>query len=120
MPYDKLKLAEMTATNEEYIDKSEIAERLGVTKRTVERLIEEYARKLRKSRRRQGRKMIYLWADILRYAKIHTGIEKENIPSPSIKKAYTKQRIQELEAENKRLRESLDCQQTAEDMEPPF
>jgi len=105
MPFNKMKLAEMTATSEEYIDNNEIAERLEVTKRTVERLIEVYAKKLKKSKQRQGRKILYRWADILRCAKIHTGIEKENIPSVAIERAYTKQRVMELEAEVERLRE---------------
>ena len=108
MPYNKLKLAAMTATENEYIDKETIAERLGVTLRTVERLLEEYARELKKSRCRHGRKMKYLWADVLRHAKFHTGIEKENNPSVTIKRAYTKQRVQELEAEVARLKKELE------------
>ena len=105
MPYDKMKLAEMTATGEEYIGYDDIAKRLGVVNRTVERLIEVYAKKLKESRRWQGRKILYLWTDILKYAKIHNKIEKEDIPSVAIKRAFTKQRGKELETEVKRLKE---------------
>ena len=105
MPYNKTKLAEMTATNEEYIDIDGIAERLDVVNRTVERLIERYAKKLKKSRKRSGRKILYLWSEILKYAKIYNKVEKEDIPSVAIKRAYTKQRVQELEAEVERLQE---------------
>ena len=111
MPYNKEKLATMTATCEEYVDIDEIAERLEVVNRTVERLIERYAKKLMKSRKRQSRKILHLWADILKYAKIHTGIDREGIPSVAIKRAYTKQRIKELELENERLRKELDDKQ---------
>ena len=108
MSYNKSRLAAMTAESEEFISKDEIARRFGVTKRTVERLIERYARKLKKSRRRQGRKILYLWAKVLWCAKLYTKIEKENIPSPSIKREFTKQRVRELEAENERLRIELE------------
>jgi len=74
MPFNKEKLAEMTAESEEYLDIGSIAERLGVVNRTIERLIEEYAKKLKKSKRRRGRKVLYLWADILWCAKVHTKI----------------------------------------------
>ena len=104
MPYNKTRLAEMTATSEEYVDIDGIAERLDVVNRTVERLVERYAKKLKKSRKRHGRKILYLWSDILKYVKIHTGIEREGIPSVAIKRAYTKQRVKELEAEVERLR----------------
>ena len=103
MPYNKLKIAAMTATSEEFIDKNEIAKRLELHKRTVERLIERYQKRL-KNRQRRSRKIVYLWADILKCAKIYLGIKKENIPSVAIKKAFTKQRIKELELENERLR----------------
>jgi len=105
MPFNKVKLAAMTTTSEEYISKEEIAERFDVTKRTVERLVEVFAKKLKKSKQRQGRKILYLWADILQCAKTHIGIVKEDIPSVAIERAYTKQRVIELEAEVRRLRE---------------
>ena len=72
MPYNKSKLAEMTAEREEYLDIGSIAERLEVSQREIERLIEEFSKILKKSRRRSGRKFLYLWADILWYAKAHT------------------------------------------------
>ena len=105
MPYNRVKLAEMTATNEEYVDIGEIARRLGVVNRTVERLIERYARRLKKSRKRQGRKILYIWADILKCAKIYNRIEREDVPSVAIKRAYTRQMVQKLEADVKRLQE---------------
>ena len=103
MPFDIESLSAMTAESEEYLDIDSIAERLGVSSRTIERLIERFARKLKKSRRRQSRKILYRWADVLKYAKIHTGIEKENAPSVAIERPYTKQRVKELEAEVERL-----------------
>jgi hypothetical protein len=71
----------MSATNDELIDIESIAERFRVDKRTVERLIEKYAKKLTKNRRSQSRKILYRWADVLMCAKIHTGVEveKENV-----------------------------------------
>ena len=110
MPYSKVKLAEMTATGEEYIDIDGIAERFGVVPRTVERLIEVYAKKLKKSRKRQGRKILYKWADLLKYAKIYNKVENDDTPSVAIKRAYTKQRVKELEAENERLKKEVDMQ----------
>jgi len=107
MPFNKPHLAAMTVTSEEYIDKDEIAKRLNVVGRTVERLIERYKKRLTKNGRRSGRKNLYLWADILKYAKDYIGIEKENVPSGAIKKAYTKQRLKELEEENARLRQEV-------------
>ena len=107
MPFDKLSLAAMTATDEEFIDKVEIANRLAVTERTVERLIEKFRRKLRKHSRRQGRKIAYLWSDVLKYAKIYAGIERENVPSAAIMRAYSKQRIKELESEIERLKNNV-------------
>ena len=104
MPYNKLKLAEMTAESEEYLDIDSIAERLEVVNRTIERLIEVYAKKLKKSKRRSGHKILYQWADILKCAKIHKGIEGEGVPARAIEKAYTKQRVKELEAEIERLK----------------
>jgi hypothetical protein len=103
MPYNKLELAAMTATSDELLDIEGIAKRLEVDNRTVERLIEKYAKKLKKSRWRRGRKIMYQWADILRCAKLHTGIEKEDAPSVAIMRAFTKQRVKELEAEVERL-----------------
>jgi hypothetical protein len=41
----------------------------------------------------------YLWADVLKYAKIHIGVEIENVPSVAIKRACMKQRVKELETE---------------------
>lgn len=102
MPYNELKLAELTTTCEEYIDKDEIAKRLGVVKRTVERLIEAYRKKLKHWRRR-GKVLEYLWSDILKCAKIHKGIENENVPSVAIKRACMKQRIKDHVAEAVRL-----------------
>jgi len=72
MPFNKLKLSEMTAVNEEYLDIGCIAERCEVSNRTIERLIEEFTKNLKKSRRRSGRKILYLWVDILWCAKVHT------------------------------------------------
>jgi len=104
MPYNRVKLAEMTTTNDEYLDLDEIAKRLEVTKRTIERLVEEYAKKLKRSKRRNGRKFLYLWADMLMCAKIHTKLERDKTPSPSIKKQYMKlQQIEEMKRENARL-----------------
>jgi len=90
MPYNKLSLAEMMAESEEYLDIGSIAERLGVVNRTIERLFEVFAKKLKKSRRRSGRNFVYLWSDVLQCAKIHTRIESEATPSVAIKRAYTK------------------------------
>ena len=109
MPYNKSSLAEMTVSDE-FLDKEELAERLAVDKRTVERLIKKYAKKLKKSKRRRGRKIEYLWSDILMCARLHTGIEKKIIPSVSIERAYTKQRVKELEAEIERLTQERDSQ----------
>lgn len=105
MPFDRASLAAMVVEDDEYVNKEQIAERLGVTPRTVERLIEANTKTLKKYRRRKGRKVIYLWSEVLRCAKIHVGIEKVNGPSLSMKRACTKQRILELEDEVKRLRE---------------
>ena len=129
MPFDKVRLADMMAANDEYIDIDEIARRLGVVKRTVERLLEVYARKLKKSRRRQGRKFLYHWADILWYAKVHSGVEKENIPAIRNKRQNTneqlKEKIKEITDMLKRLEdkhEALRQEQNAGhiDEEPPF
>ena len=103
MPFDIESLSAMTAEGEEYLDIDSIAKRLGVSSRTVERVIERFARKLKKSKRRQSRKILYRWSDVLKCAKIHTEIESENVPSGAIKRAYTKQRVKELEAEVERL-----------------
>ena len=108
MPFDEVKLAAMTAKSEEYVGKEEIAEQFGVTKRTVERLIEKFSKRLKKSRRRQGRRIEYRWADVLRCARIHTGIERESVPSVTIRTAYTKQRVKELEAEVERFKNEMD------------
>jgi hypothetical protein len=108
MPFDKLKLADMTATSDEYIDIEGIAERCDVCKRTAERLIEKYAKKLKKSRQRQGRKILYLWSDILYYAKVHMEIEKENAPSGAIQRAYRKQMIKDRDAEIERLKDEIE------------
>ena len=109
MPFEKLSLAAMTATSDEYVCTEGIAERFDVSKRTIERLIERFAKKLRKSRRRRGRTIEYLWSDVLQCAKTYTGIiEKENVPSVAIKKAYTKQRVKELEAEVERLKKEIE------------
>jgi transposase-like protein len=102
MPFNKLSLAEMTAECEEYVDIGTIAERLGVHNRTVERLIEEFRKKLKRWRRR-GRTIEYLWADVLECAKVHMKIENDGTPSVAIKRTYTKQRIKELESEVERL-----------------
>ena len=114
MPFNKLKLAAMTATDEEYLCLEGIAERLEVTKRTIERLTEKFAKKLKKSRRRCGRKIVYLWSDILKCAKIYARVENENVPSRTIQRAYTKQRIKELEAENERLKDEVDIRLNSE------
>ena len=106
MPFNKLKLVAMTTTDEEYLCLDEIAERCEVHKRTVERVIEKFRKKLKHWRRR-GKTKEYLWSDVLKYAKIHAGIEKENVPSGAIQRAYTKQRINELEAEVERLKNEL-------------
>jgi len=103
MPFDKLSLAGMTAVNEEYLDIGSIAERFTVHNRTIKRLIEEFAKKLKRHRRRRGREFLYLWSDILKCAKIHLGIEQDEVPSVTIKKAFTKQRVKELEAVVERL-----------------
>jgi len=116
MPFNKLKLAEMTAESEEYLDIGSIAKRLEVVNRTIERLIEKFAKKLKKSRRRQGRKILYLWSDVLQCAKIHTRVEIESIPSVAIKKAYTKQRVRELQAEVERLKHEKSNQLKSEQM----
>lgn len=102
MPFDKLKLAAMTVTDEEHVSIEEIAERLDVHLRTVERLIEKHRKKL-KNWRRQGHKKLYLWSDVLKCAKIHKEIECDDTPSVAVKRAYTRQRIKELEAEVERL-----------------
>ena len=112
MPFDEEKLATLTATSEEHLDKEEIAERLGVTIRTVERLIEAFAKPLKRNRRRKSRKWLYLWADVLYCARIHTGLEKEYVPSAAIRKAYTKQRAHELEAEIERLKKMIPLLET--------
>jgi hypothetical protein len=105
MPYEKVGLATMVATSDEYVNKEEIAQRLNVHNRTVERLFERYMKKLKKSRRRRGRKIEYLWSDVLECAKIHTGIEKDKTPSTSIRKLFKKQQyLQELEVENEKLK----------------
>ena len=78
MPYNKLSLSEITVENEEYLDIDSIAERLEVSNRTIERLIEEFAKKLKKSRRRRGRKIVYLWTDVLESAKVHTKTDNKN------------------------------------------
>ena len=104
MPFNKLKLAEMTADSEEYLDIDSIAERLEVVNRTIERLIEVFAKKLKKSKRRSGHKILYLWSDILQCAKIHMKIEREGTPSVAITRPYMEQRVKELEAEIERLK----------------
>ena len=114
MPYNKLSLAEMMAESEEYLDIGNIAERLGVVNRTIERLIEVFAKKLKKSRRRQGHKIVYQWADVLECAKVHMKIESEGTPSAAITRAYTKQRIKELEAEVERLKQEKNSQLKSE------
>lgn len=78
MPYNKLSLSEITVESEEYLDIDSIAERLEVSNRTIERLIEEFAKKLKKSRRRRGRKIVYLWTDVLESAKVHTKTDNKN------------------------------------------
>ena len=110
MPFDPTKLAAMTAESEEYLDLDNLAERLGVSSRTVERLVEAFSKKLKRSRRRRGHRMFYLWSEVLHCAKLHTGVETENAPSVTIRKRYTKQRIKELEAELERLRQENEAQ----------
>ena len=119
MPYSKTFLV-LTTEGDEYIDKDEIGKRLGVTMRTVERLIKKYVKKLKKYRRKYGRKFLYLWAEILICAKLHKGVERENIPSTAIKRAYMKQRAQELESENKRLKEEHDDRRVTTTESVPF
>ena len=115
MPFDKLKLSAMTVENEEFVDKKEIAERLGVTIRTFERLTERFRKKLKNSRRRCGRKIVYRWADVLQCVKIHIGIEK--VPTVAVRTACTKQRVQELEMEVERLRNKIDILQAEKEVQ---
>jgi len=103
MPFNKLSVAAMTAESVEYLDLDNLAERLEVSNRTIERLIKVFAKKLKKNRRRRGRTMEYLWSDILKCAKLYLGIETESTPSIAVKRGYTKQRVKELEAEVDRL-----------------
>ena len=63
-----------------------------------------FAKKLKKSKRRSGYKILYLWSDILRCAKIHMKIEREGTSSVAITRPYTEQRVKELEAEIERLK----------------
>ena len=103
MPFNKLRIAAMTAESEEYLDTGTIAKRCEVSERTIERLIEVFAKKLKKNRRRRGRTIEYLWSDVLRCVKIRTGVETEGGPSVAVERAYSKQRVQELKAEVERL-----------------
>ena len=114
MPFDKLKLSTMTAS-EEYVSIDEIAIRLGVTERTVERLTERFRKKLKASRRKRGRKIEYRWSDVLRCAKIYTGIEA--VLSGASRTAHAKQRVQELEAEIERLRQEIDVLQSEKEVQ---
>ena len=92
-----------TVEGDEYVDKDVIARRLGISTRSVERLIEKNGKKLKKSKRRCGRKILYLWTDILMCFE-QERVKKEHRPSKAIQRAYTKQCVQELKAENDRLR----------------
>lgn len=98
----------MTAEEGEFVDKEQIAERLGVTPRTIERLIQANAKTLNKRLQRDGAKKKYLLSEILRCARIHVGIEKENGPSASMKREYTKQWILNLGAEIEQLRNYIE------------
>lgn len=110
MPFDKTSLVTMTAEEGEFVNKEQIAERFGVTLRTIERLIEANAKTLGKRLQREGRKKKYLWSDVLQCARIHVGIGKKNGPSVSMKREYTKQRVLELEAEIEQLQIVIDVQ----------
>ena len=107
MPFNKADILCMSTDTEEYLSVEEIAGRFGVSERTIDRVIEKYAKKLKKNQRREGRKKLYFWPDVLKCVKLHKGLAKEETPSVTIKKKHTKQRLAELEKENAQLREGL-------------
>ena len=103
MPFNKANILCLSNETAEYVNKEQIAAMFRVTLRTVERLIEEYNKKLKKNRCWKGNRYEYYWPDVLLCVKLHMGIAQENIPSTTIKKAYTKQRIIELEKQLEEL-----------------
>ena len=101
MPYDHAKLAAMNADDpEEYLTKEQIAKRLGIHSRNVERLVERFQEKLRRNQRPKiengKRKVSYRWTVILECAKIHTGLLEIETPSKAVKRANAKRRADEL------------------------
>ena len=47
IPFDKVKVMEMPTDTEEHLSKKELAVRFSVSERTIERVIEEYFKRLR-------------------------------------------------------------------------
>ena len=107
MPFNKADVLCLSNGSAEYVSIEQIATMFGVTFRTVERLIEAHKKTLKKNHRRDGRKKLYFWPDVLKCVKLHKGLAKEETPSVTIKKKHTKQRLAELEKENALLREGL-------------
>lgn len=100
MPYDRNALATMTANDpEEFVNIKQIAERLDIDERSVQRLAERFKVKLKKhgcSRLENGkRKTAYRWAAILECAKIHVGLLEEGKPSRTVKRMNAKRRADE-------------------------
>ena len=113
MPFNKEKLAAMTATNVEYLDSEGIAIRLGVTNRTVEQMFERYAKRVRIDRVLYCNVWLYRWSDVLECAKIHTGITKEHIPTKKLIDQQQhihglKKHIHKLESDNEYLKDTID------------
>jgi len=106
MPFNKADILCMSNELAEYVNKEQIVTQFGVKMRTVERLIEEYNKKIKKNRRWRGNRYEYYWPNVLWCVKLHTGIAQENIPSTTIKKKYTKQRIIELEEQLEELKKN--------------
>jgi regulator of replication initiation timing len=106
MPFNREELAEMTATREEYVDNEGIAKRLGVSNRTVERLIERYEKSVRIHKVWYGSVLLYRWCDVLECAKIHAEITKEYVPS---KRLFTQQQhLQKLKDGNEYLKDVIE------------
>lgn len=106
MGFNREHILAMVPEKDNYLDTDQIAEHFGVHSRTIERLIENYRKKLKKHRKRRGRKILYPLDVVLKIVKLHIGIEKEHVPSAAIKKARTEQRIRELEAELQAIKAS--------------
>ena len=94
MPFNKAVLAAMTAETGVFVTKAQIAKRLEVSQRTVERLIYVHGQKITQAHIRNCRKILYCWPSVLEYAKIYAGVYRE---SASLAEKLQAQRFAKLD-----------------------